>query len=100
LACERGFATTLKLFKTPVVRQYFHKGILWRASGAEEVQSFELFIDLLFVGIIAVIGDVTAEDPTGGSLLRFIITFTLSWKIWWVFLSPLVSSWGMEEEKS
>lgn len=64
------------------MRQYFHKGILWRASGAEEVQSFELFVDLLYVGIIAVNGDATSEHPTGLSLLRFVITFTLGYKIW------------------
>lgn len=79
---EKGFATPLKLFKVPLVRQYFHKGLLWRASGAEEVQSFELFVDLLYVGIIAINGDATSKDPTGSSLLRFVITFTLSWKIW------------------
>lgn len=81
-ACERGFATPLKLFKVPTLRQYFHKGILWRASGAEEVQSFELFVDLLYVGILQIQGDATSEDPTGLSLLHFIITFTLSYKIW------------------
>lgn len=79
---EKGFATPLKLFKYPVVRQYFHKGILWRASGSEEVQSFELFVDLLYVGIIAIIGDAASEDATGTTLLHFIITFTLSWNIW------------------
>lgn len=62
----------LKLFKVPVVRQYFHKGILWRASSSEEVRSFELFVDLLYVGIIAINGDATAEHPTGYSLLKFI----------------------------
>lgn len=72
----------LKLFKVPVVRQYFHKGIIWRASGFEEVQSFELFVDLLYVGIIAVQGDLASENPTGATLMHFIITFTLSWKIW------------------
>ena len=46
------------------------------------MQSFELFIDLLYVGIIAINGDATSEDPTGLSLLRFVITFTLSYKIW------------------
>ncbi|KAF2721882.1 hypothetical protein K431DRAFT_65128 [Polychaeton citri CBS 116435] len=81
-SAEHGYVTPLKLFKTPTVRQYFHKGILWRASGTEEVQSFELFIDLLYVGIIAINGDAASEDPTGLSLLRFVITFTLSWKIW------------------
>nr|OQO25053.1 hypothetical protein B0A51_07432 [Rachicladosporium sp. CCFEE 5018] len=76
------YATPLKFFKVPVVRQYFHKGILWRASGYEEVQSFELFVDLLYVGIIAVNGDAASEQPTWLSLLQFVITFTLSWKIW------------------
>ncbi len=44
--------------------------------------SFELFIDLLYVGIIAVIGDKAAEDPTGVGFLRFAITFILGWKMW------------------
>ncbi|KAK4547050.1 hypothetical protein LTR36_001271 [Oleoguttula mirabilis] len=79
---EQGYATPLKLFQMPAVRQYFHKGILWRASGSEEVQSFELFIDLLYVGIIAINGDAASENPTSLALLQFIITFTLSWKIW------------------
>lgn len=65
-------APPLKLFKVPVVRQYFHKGILWRASGCTEVSSFELFVDLLYVGIIAINGDAAAEAPTGYSLLKFV----------------------------
>lgn len=65
-------APPLKLFKVPVVRQYFHKGILWRASTSEEVGSFELFVDLLYVGIIAINGDAAAEHATGSSLLKFI----------------------------
>ena len=73
---------SLKLWKKPIVRQYFHNGILWRASRNEEVQSFELFVDLLYVGIIAINGDAASEHPTGASLMKFVITFTLSWKIW------------------
>jgi low temperature requirement protein LtrA len=79
---ERRTKKPLKLVKTPIVRQYFHKGLLWRASVAEEVASFELFVDLLYVGIIAINGDRASEDATGLSLLRFCITFILSWKIW------------------
>jgi hypothetical protein len=67
-----GEAPPLRLFKIPVVRQYFHKGILWRASGCKEVSSFELFVELLYVGIIAINGDAAAEDPTGFALLEFI----------------------------
>lgn len=44
--------------------------------------SFELFLDLLYVGILAINGDHAAEDPTGRELLRFAITFIMSWKLW------------------
>ncbi|KAL3427561.1 hypothetical protein PVAG01_01070 [Phlyctema vagabunda] len=53
-----------------------------RASGLVEVASFELFVDLLFVGILAINGDHAAEFPTGSELLRFSITFIMAWKIW------------------
>ncbi|KAL9102338.1 MAG: hypothetical protein Q9163_002519 [Psora crenata] len=71
-----------RFWRKPVVRQYFHKGLLWRASQVEEVASFELFVDLLYVGIIAIIGDAAAEDATGFGLLRFAVTFILGWKMW------------------
>jgi low temperature requirement protein LtrA len=64
------------------VRQYFHKGLLWRASNSTEVASFELFVDLLYVGILAINGDHAAENSTGYELLRYSITFIMSWKIW------------------
>jgi low temperature requirement protein LtrA len=44
--------------------------------------SFELFVDLLYVGILAINGDHVSEDPTGYELLRFVICFIMSWKIW------------------
>ena len=62
----------MKLFKWPVVRQYFHRGLLWyvrrslaggsclcagwltgfnrRSAEQTEVMSFELFLDLLYGG--------------------------------------------------
>ena len=72
----------MKFWKKPVIRQYFHKGLIWRASETAEVASFELFVDLLYVGIIAINGDRAADDPTGTALLQFCITFILSWKLW------------------
>jgi low temperature requirement protein LtrA len=59
-----------------------HKGFLWRASESAEVQSYELFIDLLYVGILAVAGDGAAEEANASGLLRFAITFVLAWKLW------------------
>ena len=79
---ERRMGESLKFWKKPVVRQYFHKGLLWRSSTVEEVGSFELFVDLLYVGIIAIIGDTAAEHPDGYGLVRFAVTFILGWKMW------------------
>ena len=71
-----------RFWKRPAVRQYFHKGLIWRASSHTEVGAIELFVDLLYVGIIAVIGDRAAEEPTGEALLGFCVTFVLSWRLW------------------
>ncbi|KAL8711317.1 MAG: hypothetical protein Q9220_004214 [cf. Caloplaca sp. 1 TL-2023] len=79
---ERRQGRSLKLWKRPVVRQYLHKGLIWRSSELQEVASFELFVDLLYVGIIAIIGDNAAEEPTAFGLLKFIIVFSIGWKIW------------------
>ncbi|KAF5678920.1 hypothetical protein FHETE_1029 [Fusarium heterosporum] len=73
---------TIKLFKKPVVKQWFHKGLLWRASENTEIMAIELFFDLLYVGIIHVNGEHVWAEPTGKELLRFSITFIMSWKIW------------------
>ncbi|KAG8674355.1 hypothetical protein FPOAC2_00369 [Fusarium poae] len=73
---------TIKLFKKPVVKQWFHKGLLWRASENTEIMAIELFFDLLYVGIIHVNGEHVWAEPTGKELLRFAITFIMSWKIW------------------
>ncbi|KAI9647287.1 hypothetical protein NHQ30_003670 [Ciborinia camelliae] len=81
-AAEKRNGRIVKLYKKPTVRQYFHRGLLWRASGTTEVASFELFVDLLYVGILAINGDRAAEDPTGHELRRFAISFIMSWKIW------------------
>lgn len=74
-------AEPIKFWKRPVVRQVFHRGLLWRSAQSGEVASFELFIDLLYVGVIGVIGDKAVDDPTGKSFLQFAITFIIAWKI-------------------
>lgn len=69
-------------WKRPVLRQYFHRGVLWRSSTSREVASFELFVDLVYVGVIAVLGDTAAANPSGSAFLHFVITFLMSLKIW------------------
>ena len=79
---ERQSVDAFKFWRRPVVRQYFHKGLLWRSGRSGEVASFELFVDLLYVGVIDIIGETAIHHPDGESLLQFIITFTIGWKIW------------------
>ncbi|KAF2097442.1 hypothetical protein NA57DRAFT_58029 [Rhizodiscina lignyota] len=79
---ERRQGQTMQFFRKPILRQYFHKGLLWRAQETYEVASYELFVDLFYVGIIAISGDGAAEEATGQALLRFAVTFVMSWKFW------------------
>lgn len=72
----------MKFYNQPKVRQYFHKGLLWRGVCSEKVLFFELFVDLLYVGIISIGGDSAAEEPTGEAFLHFCIKFIMSWKLW------------------
>ena len=79
---ERHNGQALKLWRKPTIRQYWHKKLLWRSSDFEEVASFELFVDLLYVGIIAIVGDAAAEEATGFGFLKFSVSFILGWKMW------------------
>ena len=72
----------MQFFKKPILRQYFHKRLLWRAQETTEVASYELFVDLFYVGIIAISGDGAADEATGKALLKFAVTFIMSWKFW------------------
>ena len=93
---KRDNAPVLKFWRRPVVRQYFHKGLLWRSSRSGEVASFELFSDLLFVGIIGIVGDTASQNPTNMGLLHFFITFVLSWKMW-LDLTASVNSFEIDD---
>jgi len=79
---ERRRGTALRFWKRPVARHYFYKGLIWRAAEIEEVTSFENFVDLLYVGIMAIVGDKASANPNGFGLLRFAITFILGWRMW------------------
>ncbi|KAL8699499.1 MAG: hypothetical protein Q9201_005972 [Fulgogasparrea decipioides] len=92
---ERRQGRSLKLWKRPVVRQYLHKGLIWRSSELQEVASFELFVDLLYVGIIAIIGDNAAEDPTGNryALMRHIRDMDYNFRRSKTRIGPLFRKW-------
>jgi low temperature requirement protein LtrA len=88
----------MKFYKKPVMRQYRHKGLLWRASETAEVSSYELFLDLLYVGILAVTGDAAVEAANAEGFAQFAVSFIMAWKIWsdlstalsWIVMDDIV----------
>lgn len=72
----------IQFFKNPTVRQYFHKGLLWRSARSGEVGSFELFTDLIYVGVIDYIGEAAVTHASAETFLHFTIVFGLAYKIW------------------
>ena len=75
-------AEPLHFYKTPTIRQYFHKGLLWRSARSGEIASFELFTDLIYVGVIDYVGEVAVIHASSETFLHFVIVFALAYKVW------------------
>ncbi|KAG8949425.1 hypothetical protein FRC00_008141 [Tulasnella sp. 408] len=71
-----------RFFTKPRLKQYWHDGVLYTSRSSYEVDTSVLFVDLLYVGIIAVNADTTIENLTENAFLRFCVTFLPTWKIW------------------
>ncbi|OCK84572.1 hypothetical protein K432DRAFT_344825 [Lepidopterella palustris CBS 459.81] len=82
--CEpSGKPANRYLIRQPKALQYFHNGELVRASeGERQAGRFELFLDLLYVAIVANFADNLATHPTGAQLVKYILIFTPAWHIW------------------
>lgn len=66
----------------PHALNYFFKGVLHRSKGERGSGQFELFIDLLYVGIVANLAATATEEHSGLSLLRYVLTFLPAWQVW------------------
>jgi hypothetical protein len=73
---------SMGLFTRPHALNYFHQGHLYRTKGERQSGRFELFLDLLYVGIVANLAKSTTEDATGLSLLKYLLLFMPAWQIW------------------
>lgn len=71
-----------RFWTKPRLKQYWHDGVLYTSQSSYEVDTSVLFVDLLYVGIIAVNADTTVENLTKTALLRFCVTFLPTWKVW------------------
>jgi len=70
------------LFKRPVIRQWVLQDKLYREIDDREPSQFELFFDLVMVGIIHKLADGAAEAATGLNVAKFILVFYPAWSIW------------------
>ncbi|KAJ7628558.1 hypothetical protein FB45DRAFT_794405 [Roridomyces roridus] len=66
----------------PRLHQWLNRGHLYREAGEQQPSRFELFFDLLFVGMVHQISEAAAELPTGLGFARYVLTFAPAFSIW------------------
>ncbi|KAM4065746.1 bacterial low temperature requirement A protein (LtrA) domain-containing protein [Hirsutella rhossiliensis] len=80
---QQGSKGSRYVVKRPKALQWFYDGRLYKASDEErQAGRFELFLDLLYVAIVANFSDDLAEHPDGAHLAKFLLIFTPAWHIW------------------
>ncbi|CRG86311.1 8-amino-7-oxononanoate synthase [Talaromyces islandicus] len=80
---EKPEFNTRYLIRQPLALQWFDNGKLCKRSEEERQASrFELFLDLLYVAILANFAETLAEDVTGVKLVKYILILSPSWHVW------------------
>lgn len=70
------------LFTRPHALNYFHKDHLYRTRTERGSAKFELFLDLLYVGIVSNLARTATEEATGLSVLKYVLIFCPAWQVW------------------
>lgn len=71
-----------QFLQRPVLHQWLSHGKIYREASERQSSRFELFFDLLFVGIVHQIAESAAEQPTGIGFAKYVLTFTPAFSIW------------------
>ncbi|KAJ7747949.1 hypothetical protein DFH07DRAFT_574338 [Mycena maculata] len=71
-----------QFLRPPRLHQWMHNGRLYREAGEQQSSRFELFFDLLFVGMVHQISEAAADLPTGIGFAKYILTFAPAFSIW------------------
>lgn len=69
-------------FIRPHALNYFKDGVLYRTKGERSSSKTELFLDLMYVGIIANLAGDAVENAGWGALLKYILLFMAVWTVW------------------
>ncbi|KAJ1344403.1 hypothetical protein BSLG_001060 [Batrachochytrium salamandrivorans] len=67
-----------RLLRVPKLRQYFCKDVLYRGSEERKTSWVELFVDLIYVGVIAKAGHIVGVGLTWSALNRLYFRKTIS----------------------
>ncbi|KAJ6612797.1 hypothetical protein B0H10DRAFT_1806889, partial [Mycena sp. CBHHK59/15] len=71
-----------QLLQRPVLHQWLQNGKLYREASEQQSSRFELFFDLLFVGMVHQVSEAAAEEPTGIGFAKYVLTFAPAFSIW------------------
>ncbi|KAK9465489.1 bacterial low temperature requirement A protein-domain-containing protein [Lipomyces arxii] len=66
----------------PYALNYFHNGTLHRTKSERGSSTFELFFDLLYVGIVGNLAEAATEKATGASIGMYVLLFLPVWQVW------------------
>lgn len=69
-------------FIRPHALNYFKDGVLYRTKGERTLSKTELFLDLMYVGIIANLAGEALEHASGAALLKYVLFFVPAWTVW------------------
>ncbi|KAA8897118.1 hypothetical protein TRICI_006794 [Trichomonascus ciferrii] len=69
-------------FRRPRALQYFRGNVLVRSEDERSSHRLELFFDLVFVGLIAVLAQEAVHEHNGYAIVRYVITYMAAWMVW------------------
>lgn len=69
-------------FSKPRALNFFKDGILYRTRDERSSTKLELFLDLMYVGLIANLAGEATKNASGLSLLKYFLFFIPLWQVW------------------
>ncbi|KAJ7057067.1 hypothetical protein C8F01DRAFT_1153281 [Mycena amicta] len=71
-----------QFLQRPTLHSWLQNGKLFREATELQSSRFELFFDLLFVGMVHQLSEAAAEEPTGLGFANYVLTFAPAFSIW------------------
>lgn len=69
-------------FIRPHALNFFKDGVLYRTKGERTSAKTELFLDLMYVGIISNVAGQASEHASWGAFLQYVLFFIPYWTVW------------------